>query len=96
MHNSTASLNQNDQRRRDLLNSSKQMVIVSRLVNFSKHSMVHFVAYECTFLMMYENQLKSKQTQRNMEKSGIPDLNLHPVENGQNDNFSKHSNDRCS
>ena len=41
--------------------------------------MAHFVAYECTFLKMYNNQLKSKQTQRNMGKRGIPELYWHPV-----------------
>ena len=41
--------------------------------------MAHFVAFECTFLKMYNNQLKSKQTQRNMGKSGVPELDLHPV-----------------
>ena len=46
----------------------------------SKQRVAHFVAYECTFLTMYKNQLKSEQIQINMEKMGVPELNLHPVD----------------
>ena len=29
---------------------------------------------------MYNNQMKSKQIQRNVGKIGVPELNLHPVD----------------
>ena len=61
------------------------------MVYSSKRIVAHFVAYESTFLTMYINQMKSKltmyinqmkskQIQRNVEKIGVPELNLHPVQ----------------
>ena len=44
---------------------------------FIKLIVHHFVAYECTFLTMYNNQMKSKQIQRNVGKIGVPELHLH-------------------
>ena len=41
--------------------------------------MAHFVAYERTFLTIYDNQMKSKQIQKNVGKIGVPEFNLHPV-----------------
>ena len=42
--------------------------------------MTHVVAYECTFLTMHNNEIKSKQIQRNVGKIDVPELNLHPVQ----------------
>ena len=50
------------------------------MVYSSKRIVAHFVAYECTLLSMYNNQMKSKQIQRNVGKIGVPELNLHPVD----------------
>ena len=41
--------------------------------------MAHFVAYECILLTIYNNQMKSKQIQRNVGKIGVPKLNSHTV-----------------
>ena len=54
----------------------------ARWIYSSKQIVAHLLEYECTFVMIYNNSMKSKEIQRNMGKMGVPELKWHPVPTG--------------